>query len=234
MVRNRPATAHHGQKASGAAPRGFRRTIRPPPRRADGPSAAYTSASRACRQVTLRRPRGIVQIMTSRRKSRRSSRRSRSGSSRTAPTPSGFEITTRGPSGSLGRGTVDGRLYGSRDDAEKAADRIAKLGIGGHSRSSLVIVPKYGPAPRRTAAGLSFHFPPSHQGQIVEVGYALTPAGVIERTFDRSDRRTSYRIHPWTAKLRRWDDPWNRPPAASSRWKRITGDEVDAIAEEMF
>jgi hypothetical protein len=83
----------------------------------------------------------------------------------------------------------------------------------------------------RKTAGLTFHFPSSRQGQIVEVGYAMTPEGVIERTFDRSDRTTSYRIHPWTAQLRRWDDPWNRPPPVTGGWKRISGEQVDDIAD---
>jgi len=71
---------------------------------------------------------------------------------------------------------------------------------------------------------LRFHVPPSYQGQIVEVSYALTPVGVVERIYDRSDRTTSYRVASWTSKLERWSEssgPWNTPPP-SARWRRLT------------
>lgn len=61
-------------------------------------------------------------------------------------------------------------------------------------------------------------------GQIVEVAYAATPGGVVERRTDRSDRTVSYRRARWTDALRRWDDRGGAanttPPAA--RWARIT------------
>jgi hypothetical protein len=75
--------------------------------------------------------------------------------------------------------------------------------------------------------GLRFHVPPSYQGQIVEVSYALTPIGVVERTHDRSDRTTSYRVASWTAKLGRWSEssgPWNTPPP-KARWRSLTTNE---------
>jgi len=74
---------------------------------------------------------------------------------------------------------------------------------------------------------LRFHVPPSYQGQIVEVSYALTPVGVIERTYDRSDRTTSYRVASWTSRLESWSEssgPWNTPPP-SARWRRLTTNE---------
>jgi hypothetical protein len=83
---------------------------------------------------------------------------------------------------------------------------------------------------KETTRGLEFHVPPANQGQIVEVAYALSPEGLIERTFDRSDRSTSYRIHAWTRALESYDDPWNRPPPNVRGWKRISAEDVAAIA----
>jgi hypothetical protein len=72
-----------------------------------------------------------------------------------------------------------------------------------------------------------FYVPPLNQGQIVEYSYAVTPSGIIERVFDRSDRSTYYNFHRWTRALQDWDDPWNRPPPFVRGWKRITDAEVD-------
>jgi len=43
-----------------------------------------------------------------------------------------------------------------------------------------------------------FSVPPENQGQIVEVSYAdLGADGILERSFDRSDRSASYRTREW-------------------------------------
>jgi hypothetical protein len=75
--------------------------------------------------------------------------------------------------------------------------------------------------------GVTFHVPPEYQGQIVEVSYASTPFGVVEKTFDRSDRTTRYRIASWTGALERWwasSGPWNTTPPRA-RWRRLTKNE---------
>lgn len=62
---------------------------------------------------------------------------------------------------------------------------------------------------------------------MVEVSYALTPVGIVERTYDRSDRTTSYRVASWTSKLERWSEssgPWNTPPP-KARWRNLTTNE---------
>lgn len=80
---------------------------------------------------------------------------------------------------------------------------------------------------------MTFHVPPENQGQIVEVSYAVTPAGVIARTMDRSDGEVKYAIHKWTRALDEWDDPWNTPPPVARGWRPISEREVDAIAADM-
>ena len=74
---------------------------------------------------------------------------------------------------------------------------------------------------------MTFYVPPIYQGQIVEVSYALTPIGVVEKIHDRSDRTTSYRIAPWTPALQRWSEskgPWNAVPP-KARWRNLTARE---------
>jgi hypothetical protein len=78
---------------------------------------------------------------------------------------------------------------------------------------------------------LQFHIPPINRNQTIEVAYALTPEGLIERTFDQSDRSTSYRIHDWTRALEGFNDPWNRPPPKMSGWKDISAKNLDALVK---
>src|SRR5215470_14457991 len=75
--------------------------------------------------------------------------------------------------------------------------------------------------------GVTFHVPPVYQGQTVEVSYALTPLSVVEKSYDRSDRTTSYQIASWTPALERWSEsrgPWNTAPP-KARWRRLTTNE---------
>lgn len=74
---------------------------------------------------------------------------------------------------------------------------------------------------------VTFHVPPIYQGQLVEVSYALTPFGVVEKIYDRSDRTTSYRTAFWTPALERWSEsqgPWNTVPP-KARWRNLTAKE---------
>jgi hypothetical protein len=74
---------------------------------------------------------------------------------------------------------------------------------------------------------VTFHVPPIYQGQVVELAYALTPLGVVERIHDRSDRTRAYQIADWTPALERWSEsvgPWNSPPPRV-RWRKLTAAE---------
>jgi hypothetical protein len=81
---------------------------------------------------------------------------------------------------------------------------------------------------------MKFSVPPENQGQIVEVSYAPTPAGLVKKIHDRSDQSTSYQIARWTAKLEAWaesEGPWNsRPP--KTRWRQATLEEIDEMDGE--
>lgn len=69
----------------------------------------------------------------------------------------------------------------------------------------------------------NWYVPPSHQGQIVEVGYSAgaDENGILwEVTRDRSDGSVSYRYIEASSLRGNWE-PWNKPPRARFRkWGR--------------
>jgi hypothetical protein len=66
---------------------------------------------------------------------------------------------------------------------------------------------------------LKWHIAPKDQGQIVEVSWAETFDGVLEKIFDKSDRSFVVRIHPWLKNDAEFD-PWNELPVGKSCSKR--------------
>jgi hypothetical protein len=72
---------------------------------------------------------------------------------------------------------------------------------------------------------IQYHIPPECQGQIVEVSYGCDEDYVYRKTFDRSDRTTTYsRFEPF------YDDdfqPWNREPSYGEEVP-FTKDEVQS------
>jgi hypothetical protein len=66
---------------------------------------------------------------------------------------------------------------------------------------------------------MTYHTRPSDQGQTVEVSYALTPYGIICRTFDRSDRSTSYELREETDDEFESFEPWNNDLPPSDGWE---------------
>ena len=82
---------------------------------------------------------------------------------------------------------------------------------------------------------MRFHTPPRNRGQIVEVSYAETGAGLVMRVVDRSDRSEYYKITPWTTKLQTWamrTGPQNENPP-TRRWsKKLTEGQMLRIVDE--
>lgn len=77
---------------------------------------------------------------------------------------------------------------------------------------------------------MNFTAPPAHQGQIVEVAYALTPEGIVERTTDHSDGTVVYRVASWTRTAEQWatsEGPQTSAPPVR-RWRRATSAEVQS------
>lgn len=61
---------------------------------------------------------------------------------------------------------------------------------------------------------VEYHVPPENQGQIVEVSYGCDAEYVYRKTYDKSDRTTSYARfeHPDTPEQEFDFDPWNGEP----------------------
>lgn len=77
---------------------------------------------------------------------------------------------------------------------------------------------------------LNYTVPPSCQGQIVEVAYASTPEGIIQRITDRSDQSVSYYGVDWDEVEGNFE-PWNREPTVDSdAWVKLEPD-ADGCAE---
>lgn len=73
-------------------------------------------------------------------------------------------------------------------------------------------------------ADLKFQMCPVDAGQIVEVTYAADEDGVWCRTYDRSDRTTTYQFAAYPARasesaLRH--EPWNGIIAAHNSWRDV-------------
>ena len=76
-----------------------------------------------------------------------------------------------------------------------------------------------------------FTVPPENAGQIVEVAYACSPAGLVRRTLDHSDRSVTYALADVTA------EPWyehyqprnGAPP--DCEWRSIDATELEALWE---
>ena len=83
---------------------------------------------------------------------------------------------------------------------------------------------------------MNFVTPPENQGQIVDVSYAITEQGVVERRHDRSDGRTSYRFAKYTPALERWADrtgpSYRSPPSA--RWRRLMSTELARLSRAAY
>ena len=64
---------------------------------------------------------------------------------------------------------------------------------------------------------LTFHVPPTCQGQIVEIAYAFMGDVVVRRTTDTSDQSVTFEVAD--AATVDGDDPWNQEPTAPA-WER--------------
>lgn len=81
---------------------------------------------------------------------------------------------------------------------------------------------------------VQYHVPPENQGQIVEVSYGCDGDYVYCKTFDQSDRTTSYARfeHPDTPEQEFDFDPWNGEPKLGDEVP-FTKDEVDSDWESV-
>lgn len=72
-----------------------------------------------------------------------------------------------------------------------------------------------------------FTVPPECGGQIVELSYAYSPsAGIVERSFDRSDQTEQYRLYDDPSPEEGWD-PWNGTPRLGRCLGTVTVDDDD-------
>ncbi len=69
-----------------------------------------------------------------------------------------------------------------------------------------------------------WHTMPVDQGQMVEVSYyAVGAAGCLCRTYDRSDRSTSYAVADWDEDGGEFE-PWNGEIGVDGEWRPIDAD----------
>ena len=79
---------------------------------------------------------------------------------------------------------------------------------------------------------MSYITPPANQGQIVTVSYCAIEDGIIERTYDASDRSESYRYAYWGAVQGDYEPQNSAPRVRPSAWRSITAARAERMIEE--
>lgn len=79
---------------------------------------------------------------------------------------------------------------------------------------------------------MSYIIPPKNQGQIVIVSYRAIENGVIERTYDASDRSELYRFATWDAVEGEYQPQNEAPTVREGAWKTKSAAQVERMIEE--
>lgn len=82
---------------------------------------------------------------------------------------------------------------------------------------------------KTTYADLSYTIPPRHQGQVIELAFAVTPDEIVRRTTDHSDGSVFYETADLLDMSGKFE-PQNRTPSVSrDAWMRVDGSESTPV-----